>query len=125
MQEHVTFCGQLSGEMLDAVYDSSDIAVGSLGFFKAGIQSGAPIKLREYCARGIPFVYGYNDISFHKNHYFAHQVSNDSVPVDVQEIIDFYELMYDGRNFVSDMRRYALENLTWDKILQPVIAFLT
>lgn len=123
--DHVIFCGQLSGERLDAIYDNSDIAIGSLGFYKLGLTSGAPIKLREYCARGIPFVYGYNDISFSKNNYFTYQVTNDKMPIDISKIIKFYVAMYDGKSFIEEMRRYTIENLTWDKIMQPVIDYLS
>lgn len=125
LYEHVAFRGQLSGTKLDDIYDNSDIAIGSLGFYKVGQKSGAPIKLREYCARGIPFIYGYDDISFSKNNYFAYQVSNDESPIDIKKIIDFYEMMYDGRKFIKDMRQYTLSNLTWDTIMQPVIDYLS
>lgn len=125
LTDHVIFSGKLFGEKLDDIYDHSDIAIGSLGFYKTGLKSGAPIKLREYCARGIPFVYGYNDISFDENNYFAYQVSNDKTYIDMQGIIAFYESMYDGRNFIKDMRQYTLLNLTWDTIMQPVIDYLS
>lgn len=125
LNEHVLFCGKLEGEELDRIYDNSDIAIGSLGFYKAGLQSGAPIKLREYCARGIPFVYGYDDISFSSNNYFGYQVPNDATPIDMQNIIHFYEQIYNGRDFIKDMRQYTLSNLTWDKILQPVMEYLS
>ena len=62
LDEHVIFHGQLKGAELDNIYDNSDIAIGSLGFYKINLQSGSPIKLGEYCARGIPFVYGYDDV---------------------------------------------------------------
>ena len=68
---HVHFYGKLEGKELDNVYDESDIAVGVLGMYKVGRQSAAPIKTGEYCARGIPFIYGYDDVSVTKNHYFA------------------------------------------------------
>lgn len=125
MNKHVFFCGKLEGEKLDELYDNSDIAVGSLGFYKAGLQSGAPIKLREYCARGIPFIYGYDDISFSDDNYFGLQVSNDETPIDMQDIIRFYDEIYDGRDFIKDMREYAMAKLTWDKILQPVVEYLS
>lgn len=124
LYEHVAFHGQLSGTKLDDIYDNSDIAIGSLGFYKINLYSNAPIKLREYCARGIPFVYGYDDISFSTNNYFACQIPNDATPVDIERIIEFYETMYDGRDFINDMRKYTLSNLTWDKILRPVIDYL-
>lgn len=122
---HVLFRGYLTGTELDEIYDHSDIAIGSLGFYKTGLKSGAPIKLREYCARGIPFVYGYDDISFNKENYYAYQVINDPSPINITEVIEFYEKMYDGRNFISTMREYTLENLTWDTIMQPVIQYLS
>lgn len=125
LSEHVNFCGQLMGEKLDEIYDNSDIAIGVLGLYKKGVQSAAPIKLGEYCAKGIPFVYGYNDLSVSNNNYFACQVSNDETPIDMQSIIAFYESMYDGRDFIKDMRRYTLSYLTWNTIMQPVIDYLS
>lgn len=125
ISDHVILCGQLIGEQLDAMYDISDIAIGSLGFYKIGLECGAPIKLREYCARGIPFIYGYDDISFSKNNYFTYQVSNDAMPVDIDKIINFYDMLYDGKDFIKDMRQYTAEKLTWDIIMQPVIDWLS
>lgn len=124
LSEHVIFHGKLEGEKLDKIYDNSDIAVGSLGFYKTGLQSGAPIKLREYCAKGIPFIYGYDDISFDDNNYFGYRVSNDETPIDMWDIIHFYDEIYDGRDFIKDMRTYTVSKLTWDKVLQPVIEYL-
>lgn len=125
LSEHVIFHGQLTGAALDEIYDNSDIAVGSLGFYKINLQSNSPIKLGEYCARGIPFIYGYDDISFSKPPYFSYQVSNDATPLDMEKVLGFYDAMYDGRDFIKDMRQYAMSNLTWDAILQPVIDYLS
>lgn len=125
LHDRIIFHGELSGEKLDVLYDNSDIAIGSLGFYKINCENGSPIKLREYCARGIPFIYGYEDISFKQDNYFAYKISNDASPVSVQKIIDFYDNIYNGRNFIHDMRQYALMNLTWDNILRPVISYFT
>ncbi|MCM1231004.1 MAG: glycosyltransferase [Ruminococcus flavefaciens] len=125
LHEHVCFCGELLGEELDEIYNNSDIAIGSLGFYKMKYENGSPIKLREYCARGIPFIYGYDDISFNENDYYAYKISNDETPVDIRKVIEFYNDMYDGRNFAHDMRQYASSHLTWDSILKPVIEYLS
>lgn len=124
LEKHVVFHGRLDGQKLDDIYDKSDLAIGSLGFYKIELWTNSSIKLGEYCARGIPFIYGYEDPLFNEDDYFRHQVSNDAVPVDMEEVIEFYNTMYDGRNFINDMRQYALLHLTWDKILQPVICYL-
>lgn len=116
----VCFYGQLSGDKLDALYDNSDIAVGVLGMYKIGVESAAPIKTGEYCARGIPFIYGYKDIAIDKNCYFTCRVSGDATPIDLKRVIEFYNRMYDGRDFIHDMRQYTLSHLTWDNVLKPV-----
>lgn len=125
LQDHVTFYGELRGEELDAIYDNSDIAVSPLGLYKIGTKSAAPIKTGEYCARGIPFIYGYDDVSFNQSNYFVYKVSNDPTPIDIQKVVDFYEKMYDGQNIVDDMRRYASLHLTWNNILKPVIDYFS
>lgn len=123
LQKYVNFCGVLSGKELDEIYDASDLAMGDLGIYKVGLQSGAPIKEREYCARGIPFIYGHDDMSFGEDNYYARQIPNDKTPVDMRMVLAFYDRMYDGRDFRTDMRQYALDKLTWDKILQPLIDY--
>lgn len=125
LQCHVTFHGELHGGELDEIYDNSDIAVSPLGLYKVGMESAAPIKTGEYCARGIPFIYGYDDISIDQNNYFTYKVSNDATPVDIRKIIDFYEGMYDGRDFVYDMRRHASSCLAWNILLKPVLDYLS
>ena len=125
LNKNVVFHGVLEGNKLDEIYDNSDIAIGSLALYKIGIKSLAPIKLREYCARGIPLIYGYDDISFSDDDYFVYRVPNDSSMIDVNGIVDFYNKMYDGRDFVKDMRQYSALHLTWETILQPVIKYMT
>ncbi len=123
LEEHVFFHGRLEGQELDDIYNKSDLAIGSLGFYKIDLWTNSSIKLGEYCARGIPFIYGYEDPLFSEDNYFRYQVPNDEVPVDMEQIIGFYNAMYDGRDFINDMRQYALLHLTWDKILQPVMDY--
>ena len=62
--------------------------------------------------------------SFGENNYFAYQVSNDETPIDMRNIIELYEAMYDGRDFIKDMRAYTVSNLTWDSIMRPVVNYL-
>lgn len=123
LQDYVFFCGRQQGEALDRIYDDSDIAIGSLGMYKTGLKSAAPIKLREYCARGIPFIYGYDDTSFTDEDYFGYRISYDDSPVNIEEVIAFYERLYDGSDFIKDMRQFTIKYLTWDKILQPVVEY--
>ena len=91
LEQHVEFCGKIEGEELDKQYDESDIAVGTLGMYKIGCHRLAPIKLREYCARGIPFIYAYKDIGFNGNEKYLMELQNNSESVSIQDVVRFYE----------------------------------
>jgi Glycosyltransferase len=123
LQEYVQILGYLDGQDLDKQYDEADIAVGSLGFYKLGIESGSPIKMREYCARGIPFIYGYEDIGFSGEEDYLLQVSNDASPIKIEKIVQFYKKIQQYHGYAEDMRKYAIAVCTWDSILKPVIDY--
>lgn len=128
LQPRVEFTGRIEvteKEKLDYQYDLSDIAVGSLGFYKAlGAEEGSPIKGSEYCARGIPFICGYRDLRFPPNWEFMMNVSNDDEPINMNRVIEFYERIVSEDNYKQQMRDYAKMNLTWDKIMEPVVEYL-
>lgn len=124
LKPFVTFCGKMLGKELDKIFEQSDLAVGSLGMYKTGISEGNPIKGAEYCARGIPFIYGYNDTRFSQAQEYVMQVSNDEQAVNINTVIDFYEKIISKKDYQKIMRDYAIENLTWNSIMKPVIAYL-
>lgn len=118
LQDIVIFHGFKSGEDLDEVYNNSDIAIGSLGFFRSGLEKGSTLKMREYCAKGLPFVVGYDDTSFSKDLPFYYQVSNDESLLDIEKIIEWYKNL---KVIPEEIRKYAEDNLTWDKQMKKVI----
>ena len=110
------------GEDLDKVVDGCDIALGSLGFHRTGLTGGSPLKAREYCARGIPFAIAYEDWDFPETFPFVYRIPKDDTPVDVSQVIQWYEnLIKEHPNYSMEMRRYAEENLSWDAKMKPVI----
>lgn len=122
LNQRVEFCGRMTGGELDKKFDLSDMAVGSLGMYKIGISDGCPIKVAEYCARGIPFICGYNDTRFARGQDFAMRLSNDGKAVDMDDVIGFYEKISSKQDYRKIMRSYAEDHLTWESIMKPVIA---
>ncbi len=53
--------GPKMGIELDQEFQSADLGMGTLGMHRKGLTSGSVLKLREYTARGIPSVIGYDD----------------------------------------------------------------
>ena len=121
LKEFVIFCGFLQNEALDEAYDSADIGIGGLGCYKRGLMAGASIKMREYCVRGLPAVYGYDDIDF-DHQYFGLKFSNDDTLVNIEDVLSFYDGLQD-KDYIADMHNYAVKNCSWDKILEPVIKY--
>lgn len=123
LQEHVEILGRLEGEELDQQYDKADIAIGTLAMYKINITHASPIKLGDYCARGIPFVYGYEDCGFSGKEEFALKVSNDSSPVDMKEIVRFYNRVKEHDFYVKQLRKQACEKYSWGFILKKVVDY--
>lgn len=61
MQEQIHFKGFMSKEELDLELNTYHLGVSTLALHRKGIRSTSTIKSREYCARGIPFIYGHHD----------------------------------------------------------------
>jgi glycosyltransferase involved in cell wall biosynthesis len=120
LSEFVIFHGPKHGEELDSLFDEAHIAIGSLGSHRKGLCAAAPIKTREYCARGIPFVISYDDVDFPDDFPYMLKVPADESPVDIEQILQFYDRIKE-KEFVKEMREYAEKNLSWEVKLKPVI----
>lgn len=123
LQEHVEFLGRLEGEELNRQYDEADIAIGVLGLYKKNMTYATPIKSGDYCARGIPFIYGHEDGSFTGEESYVLKVSNDSQPIDMNGIVSFYNEVKKHNFYVDEMRKYASRKYTWDIILEQVMEY--
>lgn len=124
LEQHVEFCGLKAGAELNRYYDNADIGISVLGAYKAGAVSATPIKTREYCSRGLPFIYGYEDDGFTGKESYVRKVPNSPEPVDMKEIIELYETTAQNREILSEMRRYSEENFTWDILLKDVVEYM-
>ena len=124
LQAHVEFCGRLDGSDLKRQYKQADIAVGSLGCYKKGVHDITPIKGAEYCVWGIPFLCGYHDMRFRGDERFILNVSNDSQPIDIEQMLSFYQQISGNIGYWREMYEYAIKYLSWDVALKPVIEYL-
>jgi len=122
LEKYVTFHGTKVGNELDEIIDTSDVAIGSLGFQRSRLEKGSTLKAREYCARGIPFLIAYDDPDFPESFPFILRVPPDESPIDIDKVVQWYEnLLIKHPDFSAQMRKYAEENLSWDAKMRPVI----
>lgn len=118
MQEHVRFTGPRMGADLDREFESADLAMGTLGLHRIGLSSGSVLKLREYTARGLPSVIGYQDAMVTGQEPFIHQVPPDDSPLDMEQLVTFFR----GVSLSPmEIRQFASEHFSWTGVLKPVL----
>lgn len=118
--EYIHFWGLKFGDELDNLYNKMDIGVSSLALHRAG-GGHDPIKSKEYVAKGIPVVIGYDDRAFRGDLPFIIKVKSDDSNINIQEVINKYR---DINMSTKEIRLFAEKNLSWksqiDKVLKEV-----
>jgi len=125
--DYVIFHGQQTGEALDAIYDQCNLGIASLGFHRTGLTEGAPLKTREYLAKGLPFIFGakVSDISDEDKGSIYLQVPANDSPIDIEKILEFYARIYsEGAEPVNKrLRQFAQEHFSMEVAMKEVIDF--
>lgn len=116
IQDHVVFHGQLFGEQLDAVFNQSQFAIGSLARHRSGITVIKTLKNREYATRGIPFIYSEQDSDFDDQPYVIKAIPDES-PINIRQILEFV----DTHHFQPEEIRKTVEGLSWKIQMQRVV----
>ena len=116
IQDHVVFHGQLFGAQLDAVFNQSRFAIGSLARHRSGITVIKTLKNREYATRGIPFIYSEQDSDFDDKPYVIKAIPDES-PVNIHQILEFI----DTHHFQPEEIRQTVEGLSWKIQMQRVV----
>lgn len=116
LEKHIIFNGFRTGQELDALFDQSDVAIGSLGRHRNGIYCMKPLKNREYAARGIPFIDSVSDADFENQPYLLKIPANES-PVNILSIVRFFET---GKFNATDIRQSVSGILSWEVQMRTV-----
>jgi glycosyltransferase involved in cell wall biosynthesis len=125
LNECVRFLGPRNGAELEDVLSQSHVGISSIGMHRLTVDT-SNIKSREFCARGLPFVYAYEDRDFNPNLHFVLRLPADESAIDIGEIVRFFDLLRATRpNYALEMHDYAERSLTWHAKMQPVIDVLS
>jgi len=124
ISDRMVFHGFTTGKALDALFDQCHIAVGSLGIHRIGLKEASILKAREYCARGIPFIYGIADPDFPADFPYILRLPADENPIDIEQLLAFAEEVCADPNHPEKMRCYAEEHLDWSVKMKKLKGFL-
>lgn len=127
LENSVIFHGFKTGKELDEFFDMCHIAVGSLGVHRNGNnrKESSTLKAREYCARGIPFIYEIEDPEItNKIPEFVLKIPNDESPVEIHRIVEYAFYVLPNVGYTYEMRKFAEDNLDWRTKMSTLKSFL-
>jgi len=121
LERYVEFCGKQSGQKLDDLFRRSNIGVAVLAGHREGHKSVSDLKSREYCARGIPFITANDDKAIPKDSPFMKLVPMNDDPLDIEEMIRYFEDVKGQKDIHRICREYAECHFCWEYQLERVI----
>ena len=121
LDEYVTFWGAKTGDELKSIIDGADIGIASLGMHRLGLDVASTLKVKEYCAYGLPFIYAYTEKAIDGNCEFALRCVSDDTPIDMERAIEFALCVKSRSDIPLKMRSLAEEQYDWSKIMQGVV----
>jgi len=122
--DRVVFHGFTTGKALDDLFDQCHVAVGSLGIHRIGLKEASILKAREYCARGIPFIYGIADPDFPVDVPYILHLPADESPINIDLVLAFAQEVCADPDHPKKMRHYAEEHLDWSVKMKKLKGFL-
>ena len=124
----VRFHGFQTGRSLDKLLKEMNLAIGPLALHRVGMSEACTLKIREYTARGIPFVLAYKDTDLSHvdvSDKFYLECENSDRPFDMDQVICFAEKMSRKGKAVSEcMRNYAQKHMDWSSKMDQYIDFV-
>lgn len=119
LNNYVKFYGLKQGKELEEIYSQANIAVGSLGLHRIGLYEGSTLKIKEYCAFGIPFILSYKEREIDDKFKYALQLENNDSPVDIKKCIEFYNQL--DEDYQENMNVYAKEKYDWKIQMEKIL----
>lgn len=115
----------LYGDELDNYFARSNIAIGPLALYKKELNETSALKTIEYIARGIPFIYAYDESNFDENNEFALKLENNDTLIDISNIIKFINKLNTMEDISEKMRNYAFKYLDWKIKMKTLHEFIS
>jgi glycosyltransferase involved in cell wall biosynthesis len=124
LAEMVRIHGVLYGSELDEVLSSCHLAIGSLALHRNGLREACVLKVREYTARGLPFVIAYDDPDLPARLPWVLKIPADESPVEVDVFVNFAEDVSKLPSLAKEMRAFAESKLSWTVKMKGLAEFV-
>jgi len=110
----IRFIDYCTGDAYSRLFNEAHIAIGSLALYRLNLKEASNLKTRDYMARGIPFVIGYEDTDLINDKRWAPyylQFDNPENGIDLNKIIAFVQQIMPDRQHPADMHALAMQTV--------------
>jgi hypothetical protein len=97
------------------------MAVGVLGLHRKGLSVASPLKHREYCLRGIPFVMAGKDSDIPPDLPWVCCAEDRDDPVSIADLQAWYQALPPA----SGLRAFAQETLGWESRVKKILTYVS
>jgi glycosyltransferase involved in cell wall biosynthesis len=116
LENQVQFVEPKYGSELNNYFDWAHLGIGALGIHRKGLTEASVLKLRDYAARGLPFVMSGKDPDFDYQPELQDnflRVPLDNSTIDIEQLAGHIRELYSTRvnTFSKDLRSFAEEKL--------------
>ena len=124
LAEKVRIHGVLYSNDLDKVLADCHLAIGSLALHRNGLREACVLKVREYTARGLPFVIAYDDPDLPAGLPWVLKIPADESPVEIDALVNFAEDVSKLPFLAKEMRAFAESKLSWTVKMKGLAEFV-
>jgi hypothetical protein len=107
------------------ISEGAHLGIAGLALSRNGLREACPLKVREYAAQGLPFVYSFVDPDFPADWPYALRLPGEPEPIDVEAIVAFADGIYARGDPSEAIRSWAKERLEWRAKLGGLYEFLS
>lgn len=117
VNENIIYTGELSLNQITELINKESICcgIGSLAIERVGLKEAAPLKVREYLARGLPVIYSYNDTDIDKDSNFRDtyciKLDYKFAQINPAQILEKLKVITAIKDYNKKIREFALSNL--------------
>ncbi len=127
LNEYIIMHGYQTGSNLDKIFINADIAVSSLADHRKGLNIISALKAHEYLARGLPMIASAKIDVLPDDYKYCLYIPCDESPVDVIELINFYDSIYnnnDKKKINFQIHNFAITHCDMKNTFRPVLDYI-
>ncbi len=121
LSDNILLYGRVSGSPLYEIYAACNMGIGPLGQHRVGGKKDTGLKTKEYFGMGLPYFYSGTEEDLPEGYPYVLECPSDESDIDFDRIWEFYQTWKDKETVSEEMRQFASENFSWEKIMGKAI----